>query len=112
MVNEKEFKEIILKDKEIRLNISRVPKKIRQEFIDFAEEEFEGDYGMLLKEIWDKYKEYSNMQQTFDIKLNYIIQLIEQSTASQEEQKPEEKNEITMLSGRKVKGGNKKDGKS
>ena len=60
------FKGIVLKERETRLNISRVPKKIREEFTKFAEEEFEGDYGMLLKHIWDKYKE-SSFYQNLDL---------------------------------------------
>lgn len=91
-----------MKERETRLNISRVPKKTREEFVKFAEEEFEGDYGMLLREVWEKYKEYSMVQQTFDTKINYIIQLLEkeQNTASQEEE-PEKKT-IKLLDGRKV----------
>ena len=110
MVNE--IKEIVLKYRETRLNISRVPKKTKEEFIKFAEEEFEGDYGMLLKELWEKYKDYSMIQQTFDVKLNYIIQLLEneKSTALQE-RKPEKKI-IAFLDGRKVEKEVKNNGKS
>ena len=106
MVND--IKEIVLKDRETRLNISRVPKKIRKEFIEFAEEEFEGDYGMLLKELWEKYKDYSMIQQTFDVKLNYIIQLLENEKKSNEE----EVGPIKALSGKELTGGGKKHGKS
>ena len=33
--------------------INRVPKKTRKEFIDYAKEEFAGDYGMALKWLID-----------------------------------------------------------
>lgn len=98
---EEDMREIVLKEKEKSLHISRVPTKTKEEFVKFAEDDFAGDYGLLLRELWEKYKEYLMIQKTFDTKLNYIIQLLEkeQSTASQEEM-PEEKK---MLSGRKIK---------
>ncbi|KKM80826.1 hypothetical protein LCGC14_1336020 [marine sediment metagenome] len=107
MVNEN-IKEIVFKDRETRLNISRVPKKTREEFTKFAEEEFEGDYGMLLKELWEKYKDYSMIQQTFDVKLNYIIQLLENEKGTASQERKPEKNIIKFLDGRKVEKGVKK----
>ena len=95
------MKEIVLRDRETRLNISRVPKKTREEFIQFAEEDFEGDYGMLLREIWEKYKEYS-FYQNLDIKLNHIIQLLE--NRSEKKSNEEEGKSIKMLSGKVLKG--------
>lgn len=35
------------------IHISRIPSKVREKFIDLAEEEFCGDYGMLLKWLMD-----------------------------------------------------------
>lgn len=94
---------LVLREKEKSLHISRVPKKIKEEFTKYAEDEFAGDYGLLLRELWEKYKESSIFYQNFDVKLNYIIQLLEKETESeQEEKKPETKK---MLSGRIVKGG-------
>jgi len=96
--------EIVLREKEKSLHISRVPTKIKEEFTKYAEDEFAGDYGLLLREIWEKYKESSLFYQNFDVKLNYIIQLLEKETEpEQNEKKPEKR----MLSGRIVKGGEK-----
>ena len=102
MPNKEEMQEIVLREKEKSLHISRLPKRTKEEFVKYAKDEFAGDYGLLLRELWEKYKDYSMIQQTFDVKLNYIIQLLEneKSTASQE-RKPEKKI-ITFLDGRKV----------
>ena len=102
MPNKEEVEGIIFREKEKSLHISRIPRKTKEEFVAFAEEEFAGDYGLLLRELWEKYKEFSMIQQTFDVKLNYIIQMLEneKSTASQEE-KPEIIRK-RMLSGRIV----------
>lgn len=35
------------------IHINRVPKKTKELFIDFANSEFEGDYGMALKMLMD-----------------------------------------------------------
>lgn len=97
-----EFNEIILREKERSLHISRVPKNIKEEFVKFAEEEFAGDYGMLLRELWESYKRNKTLFEGMDIKLNYISQVLEQSTATKQEEEPGRK----MLSG-EVKGGKK-----
>jgi len=44
------------------LKISRVPKPTKKEFIQFAFEHFEGDYGMALKFLWDYYKQNKLLQ--------------------------------------------------
>lgn len=38
------------------LYMNRVPPKTKQEFKNFANEEFCGDYGLCLKAIWDYFK--------------------------------------------------------
>lgn len=106
MINEKEIKEIVLRDKETRLSISRVPKKTRAEFIEFANDEFEKDYGMCLKHIWDNFKLWKIFFQNMDYKLNDILEKVSQ--IEQNEKSPEERDSITMLSGRKVEKGGKK----
>ena len=93
---------IILREKERSLYINRIPRKIKDEFTNYAEEEFAGDYGMLLRELWESYKLYKTILQGMDVKLNYIVQILEQSTAEEQEEKPGRK----MLSG-EVKGGKK-----
>ena len=74
---------ILSKAKAQGLIISRVPLKTREEFIKIADEEFAGDYGLLLKHIWDEYKRSSFIEATFfsniDLKLNYLISKVDKS---------------------------------
>jgi len=97
--------DIVLKENERKLFISRVPKEVKKEFIDFANEEFCEDYGMAFKNIWDSFKIYKIFFENVDYKLDHIIGLISNS-----EQKPEENvKKIKFLDGRTVeKGGQKK----
>lgn len=103
MPTEEEINGLVLREKEKSLHISRIPRKTKEEFVAFAEEEFAGDYGMLIKWLMDLAKDSIFYKQNVDTKLNYIIQMLEteQSTASQEEE-PEV---ITkrMVSGRILK---------
>jgi len=59
------------------LVIARVPAETRTNFIILAEKYFAEDYGMLLKWLMDSAQEYETMKINQDIKLNYIIQLLE-----------------------------------
>jgi len=93
---------IILRD-ERKFFISRIPKQTKEEIIAFANEEFCEDYGLCIKYIWDTFKIWKTFFENMDYKLNHIIEIL-----SQEEKKPD-KDEITLLSGRKVKGGKNKE---
>lgn len=54
---EEKFEEIKRKiNPETTLHIARVPRKTNKEFKGWANEEFEGDYGMALKHLWDFFK--------------------------------------------------------
>ena len=92
------------------LNISRIPDKTKENFIVLANEEFCGDYGMVLKEILDCYFEHHAMKSLFfqniDMKLDHIIG--EMSKNEKKEEKPETKS-LRMLSGKRIelKGGEK-----
>ncbi len=48
---------------EFRLAISRVPLKAKAEFIDLANDQFAGDYGLTLKFLLDQSYEYQVMKQ-------------------------------------------------
>ncbi len=101
------FNDIVLREKERRLSISRVPKKTKEEFIEFANEEFEEDYGMCLKYVWDNFKMWKMFFENMNYKLDNILEIISH------EKEPESKESITLLSGRKIKKGEKNsDGKS
>lgn len=93
--------EIVLnKAKAQGLIISRVPQRIRDNFLKLAEEEFADDYGMCLKFLWDNFELWNNFMQNWDIKLNYIIEKIENKTNTKQE-------EIKLLSGKTIKKGGK-----
>lgn len=81
-----EVKKVMMKEKEKSLRISRIPQRIRDNFMQFANDEFEGDYGMALKFIWDKYEEFLYILNNFDVKLDYLIEL----------QRREDKNEQSV----------------
>ena len=93
---ENDFNEIVLKEKERRLSFSRVPKQTKEEFIAFANEEFEEDYGMCLKYVWDNFKLWKIFFENMDMKLDNILGLLSRKN-------PEESKQITMLSGKKIK---------
>ena len=97
-MEKEEFEKIVLRNKEMKLSISRIPKKTKEEFVNLAREEFCEDYGMCLKYVWDNFKLFSQFLHNFDIKLNYSIELMEKI---QIEEKPEKK-VVKLLSGRKV----------
>ncbi|KKM65132.1 hypothetical protein LCGC14_1494320 [marine sediment metagenome] len=99
MVDKNKFKEIVLMEKEQSLHISRVPTKIKQKFVEVANEEFSQDYGMCLKWCLEQALEYQQMKPL--LTMNFQP---EKSTPIGEEEQPAEH---TMLSGRKVKGGKK-----
>ncbi len=97
-----EFDEIVLRERERKLSISRVPKRIKEEFIAFADEEFCEDYGATLHYVWDNFKLWKIFFENVDMKLDSIINLI------QNQNKPEKETEgISLLSGKKIKRGEK-----
>ena len=99
---------MVLREKEKSWYISRIPRDVREEICKFAKEHFVDDYGMCLKFIWEKFKEAAYYQDNVDVKLSYIIQLLETEKVNKIEiEKKEEKPLIKMISGRKVKGGKK-----
>ena len=97
-----EFKEIVLRDKEKRISISRVPKKTKEEFVAFANEEFEEDYGMCLKYVWDNFKMWKMLFENMNYKLDNILEIISQLQPNQPE-----KEGINLLGGNKIKKGGK-----
>lgn len=69
-------REDILKQKEQKLNISRIPKQTKDEFLQLADYEFCGDYGMTLKYVWDMFKMWRIFFENMDYKLDEINQKI------------------------------------
>lgn len=97
--------EINRKIREISLVISRVPIDTKKTFVDIANAEFSGDYGMLLKNILDEAIEYKQMKIIFfenvNMKLDIIIDKLSNVNT---EEKPKV---IKTLGGRELKGGKK-----
>lgn len=54
----------------LEIHISRVPKHIKKNFIDFANEKFCGDYGVTLAFVFEQAEEYKNAK-------NVLFSLIE-----------------------------------
>lgn len=97
------FNDIILNEKERSLHISRIPKKTKEEFVLLAEEEFCGDYGMLIKNLVDNFSLWKLLFENLDMKLDILIEKVSQNKT---EENPDDV--IKMLSGRKVMKGGKK----
>jgi hypothetical protein len=75
----------------LRLNISRVPEPTRSQFIEFANGEFAGDYGMCLMFIWDAFKHYQQIINTQDTKIDYLINMVEQLKSNSSASEPAKK---------------------
>ena len=91
-----EFKEIVLREKEKRLSISRLPPRVKEEFVSYADEEFCSDYGACLHSVWDSFKLWKMYFENIDMKLDMIINKFDNPHT-----KPTE--EISLLSGKKIK---------
>jgi hypothetical protein len=61
---------------QLGLVMSRVPENTRKEFLEFANGEFAGDYGMCLHYVWDCFKHYQQILNTQDTKLDYLITMV------------------------------------
>jgi len=95
-MKKEEFNELVLKDKETRLSISRVPKKTKKDFVELADNEFEGDYGMALKSIFDNFSLWKMLFENVDMKLDIIIDKLNNPNK-------EDKERINLLSGKIIK---------
>jgi len=91
-----EFKEVVLREKEKRLSISRLPPRVKEEFVSYADEEFCSDYGACLHSVWDSFKLWKMYFENIDMKLDMIINKFDNPHT-----KPTE--EISLLSGKKIK---------
>ena len=89
-----EFGDIVLREKERSLFISRVPKPTKDLFIELANSDFASDYGLLLHWLLSQAIEYQRLKEVlldkdFWIKLN------------KKEEVPEDS--IKLLSGKSIK---------
>ena len=97
-----EFERCLERLKRTSISIGRIPEKYKTRFMEIAKEEFEGDYGMLLRELvrtWDGI--YLDPNEELKIKLdllaNEISQIKEELKKMQAE--PEKKNQKVMADG-------------
>ena len=80
--------------------MSRVPKRVRDNFIKLAEDEFAGDYGMTLVYLWNNFELWNTFMQNWDIKLNHIISKVDTTSSINPT------NRIKMMDGKELlKGG-------
>ena len=99
-MSKKYIEPILKKVRSDGLVISRVPKPTRDAFIKLANDEFAGDYGMVLKFLIDNFI-ILDFIKNLDYKLNYALELLEKEKTEVQEEKPEK--EIKLLSGKKIK---------
>jgi hypothetical protein len=57
--------------------MSRVPKRVRDNFLKLAEDEFAGDYGMTLVHLWNTFELWNTFMVNWDFKLNHIIGILD-----------------------------------
>ena len=93
------LEKVMLKEKENRLSMSRVPKKTKDLFLDIANEDYEGDYGMTLKGILDGYMLFQVYFENMNMKLDKILWKINQGSEENSE------SEIKTMRGRIVEKG-------
>jgi len=96
-----QLEKVMLKEKENRLSMSRVPSKTKELFLDIANEDYEGDYGMTLKGILDGYMMFKVFFENIDMKLDKILCKLNQGNEQSSE------SEIKTMSGRIVEKGGK-----
>ena len=91
-----EFKEVVLREKEKRLSISRLPPRVKEEFVNYADDEFCSDYGACLHSVWDSFKLWKMYFENIDMKLDMILNKFDTDT------KPDNNENISLLSGKKI----------
>jgi len=88
---------------ELSIGISRVPKETKKTFINLANAEFSGDYGMTLKFLLEQAFEYQNQKMKWLIfenmnnKLDNILEII-----SHKEQKEEPEVRVIKTFGKRI----------
>ena len=96
----------MLKEKENKLSMSRVPRKTKELFLEIANEDYSGDYGMTLKGILDGYMLFQVYFENMDMKLDKILCKLNDNTQGNEQSS---ESEIRTMDGRTVdKGGTNK----
>ena len=93
------LEKVMLKEKEGRLSMSRVPKNTKELFLNIANEDYSGDYGMTLKGILDGYMLFKAYFENMDMKLDKILSKLN------ERHEESSDSAIQLMSGRTVEKG-------
>ena len=108
MVTKEEIEKIAREENKTFLKISRLPTHYKNIFVQIAEEDFCGDYGMLQREMIISYLEYQKVKDVLLDKefLTYILESLPKSEQQVEqiENKPQRKTFADMRI--ESKGGN------
>lgn len=99
-----EVEKIAFINKETRISMNSVPRNTKKEFVEFAELEFENNYGSAFASVWREFKMWKLFVENMNYKLDEILEKVSQV---EKEEKSSDK-VIKTLSGREIlKGGNK-----
>lgn len=97
---------IILREKERSLFMSRVPKELKEKFVALAKAEFTEDFGLCFKWLFDQAIEYQEMKRVFfenmDMKLDDIINKLNSSNPTINIPEDKQNENISFLSGKKI----------
>jgi very-short-patch-repair endonuclease len=86
------------------LEIGEISPEVHQELLEFSNEYFCGDISAALMHIWREFKMYSLWKDDVSIKLNYIIDKMDENKNITPKKEDEGKfKEIRMLSGDRIK---------
>jgi len=84
------------------LYISRIPEKTKKEFQEFATAEFCGDYGMLLKHLFDFYKgAMLSGNEAYDVALEDLHERVTKLESTPVEEKSEKDKVLERIHKRK-----------
>ena len=99
-----EFDKSLERLKRTTLSIGRIPEKTKTRFLEIAKEDFENDYGMLLKWLVD-YRDglLSNPNEELNAKIEILAEEIEKlkELFKKLTEQPKEEEYITMADGNK-----------
>lgn len=84
---------------ETTLHISRIPRKTKLEFVNWCAEEFEGDWGMGLKFLFDYFKGVLPIPNS---DINQKIEILANEIENIKSQPQEKKKVITSVNGRVI----------
>jgi len=96
---EEKFKEIVLREKERSLWMSRVPKETKDNFIEFANDYFCEDFGMAFQFLFSQALEYQKVKSILlnEELINKFLDFYKESNIKE--------GKIKLMNGKVLKGG-------